>query len=338
MKFITLMTVLSVAGSVWAGAEEAASLGKFNYDFNSLPKSGSIPSTTRGWSGHFWPFKQGSINNRWNAPGRPGFNYKKATRQEILRMSSDQLSRLSPSEKWDIYNGDYTNYSTFMEAWQYNSPDASAWAGICHGWAPASLHHKEPTPKTLVNKDGVRVPFGSGDIKALISYFYADQQELSSQLGKKCRMGNAYFPMPGCRGDVNPAALHVVMTNLLGIQHKGFLMDRDPYKEIWNQPVTGFKVVDMTRPYKSGSGFKVDVHTELYWTDEALPTWNTVFGTALQKTQTMFLSYTLKLDKKMKIVDGSWNSDTAYPDFVWTTPKLDHFTGMWAGLEQLLND
>jgi Transglutaminase elicitor len=337
MKFFGLVSlVLISSSSVFADARDAEDFGKFNYNFNQLPLEGSIPAGTKAWSGDYWAFKFGNINLRWNTASPTGYNLNSPAKERALKMSESELAKLAPSEKWSLYKGDY-DYNLVHEVGSYTGSRKKLWAGICHGWAPASLHHSEPTPKTLVNKDGIKVPFGSGDIKGILSYFYADVGEGTHQLGGKCHMGR-WVGMGGCGGDVNPAALHVLMANKFGLQKEGLLMDRDPGKEVWNQPVSGFKAKVVKGPYKSGNGFEVLMSADLIWTDESRPTWAPVFGTDNQKSKAMALSYSLKLDANYTIVDGAWRSDTYYPDFVWIAPKITEYRDQWAGLENLLND
>ncbi|HXH73527.1 MAG TPA: hypothetical protein VNJ08_01080 [Bacteriovoracaceae bacterium] len=335
MKLISLFAMILASTSVLADAQDAAQFGNFDYKFNALPLEGKLAGGTKAWSGEYWAFKLGNINLRWNSPNPIGYNLPSPGRAAVMNMSEAQLATLAPSEKWSIFQGDY-DYAFVAEVGSYTGKLKKLWAGICHGWAPASLNHEEPTPKVLISKDGVRVPFGSGDIKGILSYFYADQQESAAQVGKKCSIGG--FFGGGCGGDVNPAALHVIMANMLGIKHEGFLMDRDAGKEVWNQPVSGFSSKQVSGIRRTGNGFEVDMQTSLTYTDESKPTWEVVYGTENQKNAVMELAYTLELDKNMNIVDGKWNSGTSFPDFLWITPKLTEYKGDWTGLDQLLND
>jgi hypothetical protein len=341
MKTLSLFALILVSNSALAdddsrGAQTAANFGNFDYSFKALPLEGKLPEGTRAWSGEYWAFKLGNINLRWNTPKPIGYDLPSPSLTKIMSMSEADLAKLAPSEKWSIYQGDY-QYSLVKEVGTFTGKRKKLWAGICHGWSPASLYHQEPTPKTLENKDGVPVPFGSGDIKALISYFYADQQTEASQIGKKCLFAS-WLGLGGCGGDVNPAALHVVMANMLGVQREGFLMDRDAGKEVWNQPVSGFSSKLVSPIKKTSKGFEVDVETDLTYTDESSPTWNVVYGTENQKNSVMKLAYKLELDQNMNIVDGDWKSDSSYPDFLWITPKLTEFKEDWTGLDLLLND
>jgi hypothetical protein len=336
MKLFGALALTLMSTSILAGnARDAENFGHFDYNFNGLPLEGKLADGTRAWSGDYWAFKLGNINLRWNSPNPIGYKLVSPSRDAVMSMREDQLAALAPSEKWSIFQGDYT-YDLVMEVNSYSGKNKPLWAGICHGWAPASLYHQEPTPKVLVSKDGVRVPFGSGDIKAILSYFYADQQVSSGQVGRKCLIGR-WLGTGGCGGDVNPAALHVIMANMLGKNQEGFIMDRDAGREVWNQPVSGFKTMAVSPIRRTSNGYTVNVETQLYYTDESKPTWDVVYGTQNQKNAVMELEYTLKLDNSMNIIDGDWNSGT-FPDFLWITPKLTEYTERWSELNQLLND
>lgn len=337
MKFLASIAITLISATVFASADEADEMGKMNYNLKELPTEGRILDDSKGWSGEYWAFKWGGINLRWNTSEPTGYFNNSPAREKVLKMSQEQLAKLAPSEKWSILHGDY-EYEFVEEIASETGTGRKEWAGICHGWAPASVYHKEPTPKSLVNKDGVTVPFGSGDIKALLSYFYADQQESASGFGGKCFFSRFGIGIGGCGGDTNPAALHVTFANMIGLQKVGFIMDRDPGREIWNQPVVAFKVKKQSKPRRVGDGYEIDFSTDLIWTQESAPTWNLVYKTEGQKEVAMELEYTLELDRNFKIVDGSWAHHTEYPDFVWTTPKLDKFPGNWTRLDELLND
>lgn len=61
------------------------------------------------------------------------------------------------------------------------------WLTICLQWAPASMFFKQPNPVTITSPDGIKVPFGSSDVKALLIYFtgtYDEAFSTSSYLGE----------------------------------------------------------------------------------------------------------------------------------------------------------
>ena len=208
----------------------------FTHQLSSLPLEGSVQIGRKAWSGHYWPSAEGGINVRWHSPGREGFKYKSPTFEQAKSMSLAQMAQLSPTEKYDLYTSQY-EYPLKEQVDGTVNRYAADWAGICHGWAPATLHHNEPTPKLMVNQQGIVIPFGSSDIKALLSYYYAfhDSTEPSHQVGLRCFFGRWMGGARACEEDLNAGAFHIVISNMLGLRKEGFVADIDRFKEVWNQ-------------------------------------------------------------------------------------------------------
>lgn len=263
-----------------------------------------------------------------------------------MSMTPELIATLAPSEKWDLYMGNY-DYPVKKHAGTFASPGAADWAGICHGWAPASLNHNEPTPKVLTNADGVKIPFGSTDIKALVSYYYAyidDSSDMAHQVGLRCFFGRWLGGARGCADDLNAGAFHIVTANMLGIRHEGFLSDVDRFKEVWNQPVVGYKttiLADNLKPEGSAARSAVKemrVATEFFYIDESENlTWDVVFGTKEQIVSKKDLVYRLEINAAGQIVGGEWESDVR-PDFLWNKSAVKEFKGVFSLLPNLLND
>lgn len=318
----------------------------FTHSLEALPLEGSIfGNHTRGWSGHYWPSREGGVNIRWYTLEKEGFKYVSPTKSEVMSMTLDQRAGLAATEKYDLLLGRY-DYPLKKEAKGTADKHAKDWAGICHGWAPASLHHEEPTPKILTNPDGIQIPFGSADIKALLSYYYAFYHETESthQVGLRCYFGGwTGETMRACDEDLNAGAFHIIITNKLGLQKKGFLMDVERFNEVWNQPVVGFKstILDAYLPPKKKAAKsavrEMRIATELFYTDESSPEWNVVYGTKNQVISKKELKYRIEIDAMGRIVGGEWESRER-PDFFWYKEKANQFSGMFERLPELLND
>ncbi len=261
-------------------------------------------------------------------------------------MSLEELALLSPSEKYDIYSGQY-NYPMKKLVYKSVSKRAPDWAGICHGWAPASTHHNEPTPKIVTNPDGIQVPFGTADIAGLLSYFYAKQYEHEdgiNQVGRRCSFGSWLGGTRTCDEDLNAGAFHIIMTNMIGLRNQGFMVDVDRYKEVWNQPVYGYKTVILAdnlapSPGAATSAVKeMVVATDFLYVDESDNlTWDVVHGTKEQMIGVKKYQYRLEINSAGLIVGGAWESKDR-PDFLWNKPKAPAFTGILSLLPTLLND
>mgnify|MGYP003574887185 CR=1 FL=1 len=329
----------------WKGFSDPEIMSSgFTHKLSDLPLSGSAEDGKHAWSGHYWPSQKGGINHRWNSPSNEMFKYKSPAQAEIAKMSLEDLAKLAPSEKYDLLLGQYS-YPLKEEAALSANPRAADWAGICHGWAPATLHHAEPTAKVLTNPDGIQIPFGSADIKALLSYYYAFYHETDSthQMGLRCFFGSWMGGMRGCDDDLNAGAFHIVIANKLGLEKKGLLADVDRFKEVWNQPVVGFKSTILAQNLAPSSSAaktavrEMKVATELFYVDESDPKWDVVHGTQDQIISKLDLVYRLEINAEGKIVGGEWESKIR-PDFLWYKEKAKTFTGMFSRLPELLND
>jgi hypothetical protein len=184
------------------------------------------------WGGPYWPLYQGMVGNTYQDKDYKTFiltlasnldwkknvnDYKKRAERvhpKIYELSEDELSKLSPSEKYDILLGD-TSFDLTNRIWDYAEkwgnekkwgflsaidipegyviPKANKymalWEGICHGWAVAAGH--SPRPKKTVNvtlPNGKRMPFYPNDIKALISLMWANSTIQSNVIfeGNRC--------------------------------------------------------------------------------------------------------------------------------------------------------
>jgi hypothetical protein len=342
--------------SQWDGANTPSIIDpSFVTKFKELPMSASLGKSIidlegYGWSASYWPSFKGSIAYRWNHPTPNNFKYKSPSRSQAMSMSKNEIAMLSPAEKYDLYLGRY-DYPTREAAHAMTKPKDREWAGICHGWAPVALDYVEPSPVNVVNPDGIEVAFGASDVKALMSYYYAFYSDTEvRQVSKRCFV-NFNF-RDNCKG-VNPGSLHVVLTNMIGIKKTGFIVDIDRYKEVWNQPVVGYKSTIMgnesvsSGERKKGIAQKVRVKTEMYYTSELSlnapqvsrdtyvdhHTWESVYKSIFQLIGTKYYEYTLELDSQGSITGGEWISDER-PDFLWTKKK-DTFQGYFEKINDI---
>ncbi len=336
----------ALAFSEWDGLSNPDIIRSgFTHRLYDLPLEGAIFYGPRGWSGHYWPSIKGGINNRWNSRReKDQYDFVSPTRDQIFRMNANQLSTLSPSEKYDIFMGRY-DFPLKQEVYSHARRDGKEWEGICHGWALVSLMYDEPTAVTLRNPDGINVPFGSADVKALLSYYYAWHVDAAParQIGQRCNFGRWTGGQRACDDDLNAGAFHIVLTNKIALQKEGFVMDVERWDEVWNQPVIGYSsrvVGTYTRPSPSAARNAVSelkLATTVWYVDEDEPSWYPNFGTNNQVFAKKELIYRLELDSQGQIVGGAWESEER-PDFVWSRPKETSFQGILARLPLLLKN
>ncbi len=384
--FIAQLSHTQAHAQQWNEGEDP---GKFLYsderletNFDLLKTSSRV--TTGGgpapWSETFWPAKQGGIAVRYyhhSEPGDAAFSAKHYSLVELRNLKPDQLKGLSPAEKFDILKSNY-DYPLTNKVLKTYSKESPFWWGICHGWVPASINYPEPEPVTVKNKDGITIEFGSSDVKALISYYYAwevaavdqvgnqnwgfktDSVDPSKQvyfqrdpqmvyfiyrqLGNRCNRDGFH---PNCKGsNMNPAAFHLAIANLVGRYHRSFVVNVDPTNQVWNQPVLGYdSEVLATRKLKRADEAsheaveKILVSTTLWYVLEGYPTFESNEHVYKETKQ---LLYWLELDKDHNIVGGSWSDGflrkkdkrTEYIGFAWRASRVP-FLGEFQVLNQL---
>ena len=311
--------------------------GNFDRNFSTLPLTGALPTVP--WTDSYWPNYLGGVSQRWRNPPAPAdqFGYKSPTKRQLSRMTLAQRSELSPAEKFDALVGRYDYPSVARERARV-SPDNATWEGMCHGWAAASLNFKEPRPTAVTNADGISIPFGSSDIKALLSYYQGDISYTPSRmLGTRCdidlvRYPNAAKDHPECKG-INAGAFHVALTNLVGKEHVGVIADVSHGNEIWNQPIYAYssKITQKQEPTEGAAAdatSELVVHTDLSYTLEVDPNWNALNGTEDWTGVTVAYDYRVELNADGDVVGGSWINPNI-PDFFWLqgAPRFEGYYG-----------
>jgi len=307
----------------------------YSYKLSSLASFGTL--TKIPWSDTYWPSYQSGIARRWNAPEPQDFSYSFYTKEELLNMTQQQLMTLSPAEKYDLYLGDY-KFPLVQSEWRRTSPDDATWEGLCHGWAVAAMVYGEPHPIIVTNPDNITVPFGSSDIKALLTYWDAVYQTNTDTqfMGQRCNFDLNADPskldFPAC-ADLNAGSQFVLMANLIS-KDIGYVIDRDRSIQVWNQPVYGYdgSIVEnrtATNTSAPGTVREVRIQMTLYWVRELVPSWVAQPPYIL----TFALDFWLELSDNETILGGSWNSYNR-PDFAWNMVPSD-FADYFAPLSLL---
>lgn len=300
-------------------------------NFHLLPLRGEIKNRKKLWSGNSWQLIKGAINYRWNSPKKETIGYLSPSRREIFSMPQWKLEELSPSEKYDLYMGRY-DYPLKNEVEWIARQATMEWEGLCHGWAGASLNHAEPGPKVMVNPDGLEIPFGSSDVKALLSYAYSkiilNENEL---LGKRCE--EKIIIQDHCDNDLTAMSFHAILANFLGLRGKSFVADLDRYKEVWNYPILSYesKILSLT---KTSSGKTAIIRTSFDYLDVMEKnSWEIRPNSSIVSKMTV--EYELFLNKEGNMVGSKWLSRNR-PDFIWIIPTREKFKGYLSGVHDLL--
>ena len=316
------------------------------------------------WADTYWPASDGSHNARWQGASMPSplEKYDAAFNNAPGCSTQPALYGAGAKAAWDTYNGcagpaakwQSENYESIglMHDGIDNDSDGvtddygsdgsvdgvQGWWGSCHAWTPASQLIPEPQHAVTVN--GVR--FEVGDIKAIIQNAF--DQTSAVMLGGRCNDKTITHDVHGsanddCR-DVNPGALHVVMTNFLGINQLPLIEDKTANYEVWNQPVVGYEITQQAKTTAtaanacvgaSGDAWTYNTNaTDLYevrmtvsYVVEGYPG-TTPIGYR-NNIATDSYHYILEVGSTGKVLGGRYCSDSedTHIDFLWSP------TGTW---------
>lgn len=317
----------------------------FDSRFSAAPLQSELPESKIPWDEIYWPTVNGGIAYRWNSPDPQILKFKSPSLQQLRYMSEDQIAQLSPAEKYDVYVGDYS-YPTVEDQFSRKKPWTGSWSGICDGWSASALNYPEPGQVVLTNADGIRIPFGSSDIKALLSFNYAEREfRPSPRVGTECTRWKSRYSSY-CK-DVNAGAFHVVITNKIGLHQEGFAAEVDPSSQVWNQPIYKyeFRVLQSGVRPRSGSAHGTAseslIELEMTYpqddrTDDGVVTVPHMYptkGTPDYRKTTKTYRYWLELDYADHVIGGEWDSKD-HPDFLWS-PNTVTFEGYYSRIGEI---
>jgi len=348
------------------------------YELSKLPKKGfrdtpvwkdrypeAVGKAESIWADTYWPTSEGSHNNRWQGPTvksplekyDAAFNnaagcdtYPSSFYGTGAKAAWDKYYQCAgPAAKWqsqqfqgggDMHDGvdndgdgkvdDYDNDG--------NIDGIAGWWGTCHAWTPAS--QLVPEPQHAVTLNGVR--FEVGDIKAIVQNSF--DQTSAVMLGGRCNSKEIKHDVHGSANDdcadVNPGALHVIMTNFLGLTTLPLIEDKTANYEVWNQPVAGYEITKQdkvtatdankcvgatgsTWTYNTKAKDLYDVRMTVTYVVEGSP------GTSPigfhDNMSTDDYHYILEIGDTGKVIGGRYCTDTenSHIDFLWSP------TGTW---------
>lgn len=362
-----LLIATSALASKWDGNNNPSKISNLTgrrviTQLTALPLRAELSNPHFIWSDTFWPAKLGGIAYRWNnEPNPQPFRYRLLSRNEVKSAPLSELERLSPSEKYDIFMGNY-DYPLTKKVLAMNSPKDLWWEGICHGWSQAAVMHIEPSRNDIMSRDGVVVPFGSTDVKGLLDFYYAKVHKTNKrfQIGQRCKAvgkvpgegdardrvtaePNVIARNSGNCSDINAGAFHVAMANMIGVNDKGLVVEIDRYNDVWNQPVGKYEAEIISQTAVRG-GSKVRVKMVMTYGEElnlltpeeandegGFMSMFPVTGTPENTTRSRAYEYFLEVDSMGNITGGEWISNTR-PDFIWSKAGTDKFLNDGYGL------
>ncbi|MGB1310067.1 MAG: hypothetical protein ACPG47_02600 [Leucothrix sp.] len=314
----------------------------------------------RLWSDDYWAKYAGGLAYRYAEPGfwldinNPKPNDWKVPGLHILRnrpaaalIREGKVNALSPAEKYDLLVGD-SGYSLTRAFIQEINHRTEPWEGSCDGWAYAAYNEAPPVKAVNVqNLAGQAITFYPSDIRALLTLLYSGYRV--SSFGDKCHSPKPATDAQGrlvdtnCR-DTSPADFHTVLINQVGIGQRGFSVDTDYAKEVWNQPVKSFKLKyfnpqtfavhangydakihksqfsrDRFAAHRDARGTHiVGVDVDVQYQMEAFPKVTHHLSPSHEKVASTSYRYDLEIDAQGNIIGGEWDisAQRNHPDLI----------------------
>lgn len=364
-KISVLASVCLFILSIGSGQAHQSAYHGFDIDqpiFNMQQLGGITQGkiSNKVWSDDYWAKYAGGLAYRYAEPGfwldinNPKPDDWKVPGLHVLRyrpaatlIGEGKTDFLSPAEKYDLLVGDSGYSLTRAFIYEINKK-TEPWEGSCDGWAYAAYNEAPPVKAVTVrNLAGQLITFYPSDVRALLTLLYSDYRVAS--FGGKCTSDNPAVDAQGrvidnnCR-DTSPADFHTVLVNQIGIGKRGFSVDTDYAKEVWNQPIKSFKLryFNPQSLVSFGHGYRARVHKsrfsrdqfaryrdprgthivgvdlEVHYQKEAFPKAVSRLTPSDDKTDVMKYRYDLELDANGNIIGGEWDisAQRNHPDLI----------------------
>ncbi|MBF0297918.1 MAG: hypothetical protein HQK51_04320 [Oligoflexia bacterium] len=243
------------------------------------------------------------------------------------------------------------------------------WFGQCHGWAPVTVSEKEPNYcETNAEAAGIKLslPVWSSDMKALVAHLAAHYSHDSTPIcGDRCNTYHEENAEEALKDpsflDINPGALHIVLSNKIGKLKKGFVLEVTSDAPVWNQGVVAYKILksEELTPEKidqmikskeiadanvaPGTVKQVYIENKVKYIVEVQPHKNAMGKANFFREATY--KYILELDKDGNIIGGRYVGDSIrkHPDFTWAQSAINPFSPLakdlfGQGMDELMKE
>lgn len=256
--------------------------------FADLPADGKTPDFRIPYSGHDYPDKAGGTINAMRKYDA-AFNRGRHLAEEYERRDvGGHRGRFGFAN-----NPDEPPRRGLFGRILGGRDRTPGWYGHCNGWTAAAIRHAEPEKSVIRNG----VVFTPADIKGMLAEMYM------------------YSPTEFLGGEdaaINPALLHIVLTNWIGRGSHPVGMESALGEVVINYPIYAYKAT-ITKISDRQSEVKMMCRYTLNTPQE--------YQKGPKSTQLIYFHYVLDLDKDGVITAGRYYGDTQMVDMLWTPLK-----------------
>lgn len=191
------------------------------------------------WAGSFFPYSQDGTAIKLGRSGMMEHNGRSPL--EVYDRLAKQSGGRS-SEAWEREN------HTCRHLTGETKRSCEGWWGHCNGWAAAAIKESEPRSDLRVNGESLSV----AEQKAIYTELWLSSGSLFVGESDKGRKVGDWVHAHGSNTDeyrrfwdVTPRAFFLVFTNYVGLLRTGVIIDRHTGDEVWNQPITGYRILPL---------------------------------------------------------------------------------------------
>uniref|UniRef100_K3WNA6 Uncharacterized protein n=1 Tax=Globisporangium ultimum (strain ATCC 200006 / CBS 805.95 / DAOM BR144) TaxID=431595 RepID=K3WNA6_GLOUD len=290
-----------------------------------LPERGAF--STMPWPSGYWPSFLDGINHEWDA-GRPSpaekyaraFNLSISAFATTVSEANGVLKRktrracTADRDCSGLKDGSVCGKRK-RESRGFCIP---TWFGLCHAWAPAAIMELEPKCTVMMNgvefKALITEVYDGADLPTVLTGSRFNGNDTTDKTTNRDKFGRHLDPR---FRDLGAGFFHIAITNILGKLKKSVVVDVTAGREVWNEPVRGYQVLEAT-PWTLKNAAQVYLGMD-NWIVEALDDGPLVLTMDPTKF-TDFAEYTyfLELDASGEIIGGEWieKSLNEHPDFL----------------------
>lgn len=301
------------------------------HNLDRLPEEGSLDVKNYPWAEARFTAADGLLLNRYRREDLPLEERatKRALRLDEIKALSparrrEELSKHAPAELFDLIRGYVATYPLTGEIRRLLAqPGRKALVDLdekmSFGWAAAATSFAEPADHEnykirFAEGTTATVSIGSADVKGLASYYYGVKVP---NLVKIAKVGSRCYGESdvGCKR-IDPAAFHILLTNMIKQKGKSFIADVDPSAAVDYRPIVSYT-----------SGVRADdegyvVTTTVRYAKRRMPSVKP-YGFFNLDSENETYKYTLETNAKHEITGGRWISER-HPEFVWRVKSLPH--------------
>lgn len=272
----------------------------FNYSSSKSVPNAGVPKEVP-WIGSYWAYKRDGIAFR-DIQGQYG---------------------TSPADRFDEFWG----LGSATYDWEKREHTCShlkgdqkksceGWWGHCNAWAGAAVKEAEPRKKIEVLSPVTRKKhtITVADQKGLLTEAYMSVNSLfAGQTDKSTETGTSWIHDKNSKSarnwigygqttydafwDVTPRAFFHILTNYIGLNRMGVVIDRFTGDQVWNQPVVAYRLLPLKDSdiveVEQGNKTLYQVHLKMkiYWAEDGVHEWEVSDDFNLEQTQTSMLRH-----------------------------------------------